>query len=319
MEAIRVHAFGGPEVLKLEEIPDLHPGPNQVVVRIRAIGINPVETYIRAGKYGPVKFPYTPGSDSAGDVEETGPAVQRFKPGQRVYTAGALSGAYAQKALCDQSTVHPLPDGVSFEQGAAVGIPYATAHRAMFLRGQARAGETMLVHGASGGVGTAAVQFGHAFGLTVIGTAGTEKGLALAKEQGARHVLDHRDSNYLQQLKDMTGGSGVNLILEMAAHLNLGKDLPLLARNGRVVVVGSRGPVEINPRDGMGRDADIRAMTLMNATLDELRGIHVAIVAGLELRTLRPVVGRTFPLAEAARAHEAVLESGSYGKIVLIP
>ncbi|HEX8853479.1 MAG TPA: zinc-binding dehydrogenase, partial [Pyrinomonadaceae bacterium] len=178
---------------------------------------------------------------------------------------------------------------------------------------------TVLVHGASGGVGVAAVQLARAAGLTVYGTAGTERGLQLVSEEGAHHVLDHSAPRYLDSLQAHTRGEGVNVVLEMLANVNLGKDLEVLARGGRVVVVGSRGTVEINPRLAMTRDASILGMTLMNATARELERIHAALFAGLENGTLRPVVGRELPLAEAARAHEAVLEAGAYGKIVLMP
>ena len=318
MKTIRVHAFGGPEELKLEDAPDPKAGPGQVVVKINAIGINPVETYVRAGKYGARQFPFTPGTDAAGIVESVGEGVKQFHAGDRVYTNASISGAYAEKALCTVSQVHVLPANTTFQQGAALGVPYATAHYGLFKRGRAIAGEMLLVHGASGGVGTAAVQFARAIGLTIIGTAGTEQGLRLVREQGAQHVLNHHEPKYLEQILQLTDGSGVDLILEMAAHTNLGKDLPLLAKNGRVVVIGSRGPVEINPRDGMGRDADIRAMTLMNATEADLKGIHAAIIAGLEAGILLPVVGKELRLADAARAHEEILKPGSNGKIVLL-
>jgi NADPH2:quinone reductase len=319
LKAIRVHEFGEPSVLKLEEAPAPKAGGGQVLVRIDAIGVNPVETYIRAGKYGPRQFPFTPGTDAGGVVEEAGAGITKFRLGDRVYLSGSISGAYAQKALCTEAQVHPLPPKISFAQGAALGVPYATAYRALFLRGQAKAGETVLIHGASGGVGTAAVQFARAWGMNIIGTAGTDKGIELVREQGAQHVLNHGDGNYLKALMDLTGGRGVDLIIELAAHLNLGKDLTVLAKQGRVAVVGSRQPIEINPRDTMSRDASILGMSLMNASEGELAGIHAAIVAGLENGTLRPIVGREMPLSEAAKAHEQVLAPGSYGKIVLLP
>ncbi len=320
MKAIRVHQFGGPEVMKLEEVPDLRPGPGEVVVRVKAVGVNPVDTYIRSGGYAAKPdLPYTPGMDAAGVVEAVGHGVTRFVPGARVYVAGTLSGAYAEQALCKESQVHPLPDKVTFAQGAAVNIPYATAYRALFHRARAMPGETVLVHGASGGVGVASVQLARAAGMKVIGTAGTERGRKLVTEQGAHHILDHRAADYLSELQQLTNGRGVDVILEMLANVNLGKDLTILARNGRVVVIGSRGSVEINPRDTMSRDASILGMTLMNAAESELTSIHAALVVGLENGTLRPVINQELPLAEAPRAHQAVLEPGSYGKIVLIP
>jgi NADPH2:quinone reductase len=172
MKAIRVNAFGGPEVLELAEVPMPQAGPGEVLVRVHAGGVNPVETYIRAGKYARLpELPYTPGNDGAGVIEQVGPDVNEFKPGDRVYTAGSISGTYAEFALCKKEQVHPLPAKVSFAQGAAMGTPYATAYRGLFQRACAKPGETVLVHGASGGVGTAAVQLARAHGLRVFGTA----------------------------------------------------------------------------------------------------------------------------------------------------
>lgn len=319
MRAIRVHHTGGPEVLKLEDIPDPRPGPGQVVVSLRAIGVNPVDTYIRSGRYGQKVFPYTPGADGAGTVEAVGEGVRRFNVGDRVYTAGSATGTYAEKALAGESQVHPLPDRITFAQGAALGVPYATAWRALHHRAAARPGEVVLIHGASGGVGTAAVQIARAAGLVVIGTAGTDRGRELVAQQGAHHVLDHRSEGYVEEAMILTGGRGVDVVIEMLANQNLDKDLTMLNKDGRIVVVGSRGRIEIDPRGTMRNDADIRGMTLFNATESHLREIHAALVAGLENGTLRPIVGRQLPLNEAPRAHEAVMEPGAYGKIVLLP
>ena len=318
MKAIRVHEFGGPEVLRLEEVPAPQPGPGEVLVRIHAAGVNPVETYIRAGTYARLpELPYTPGNDGGGVVEHVGSDVTEFKPGDRVYTAGSLSGTYAEFALCKKEQVHPLPENVSFAQGAAMGTPYATAYRGLFQRGHAEPGETVLVHGASGAVGTAAVQMARARGLRVFGTAGSDAGLKLAREQGAHEVFDHRAPEHFEQVMKATDGRGVDVIVEMLANVNLGKDLTILAKGGRVVIIGSRGRVEIDPRDTMQRDADVRGMILPNTPPAELASIHAALVAGLENGTLRPVIGKEFPLAEAAQAHQSVMESGALGKIVL--
>ena len=318
MKAIRVDEFGGPEVLRLENVPMPQPGPDEVVVRMHAIGVNPVETYIRAGKYSRVPdLPYTPGNDGAGVIEQVGRNVSEFKAGDRVYSAGSISGTYAEFALCKTEQVHPLPANVSFVQGAAMGTPYATAYRGLFQRAYARPGETVLVHGASGGVGTAAVQLARARGLRVFGTAGSDKGRTLVREQGAHKVFDHGAADHFDQIMTATNREGVDVIVEMLANVNLGKDLTILANDGRVVVIGSRGRVEIDPRDTMQRDADIRGMVLPNTPPKELASIHAALVTGLENGTLRPVIGQEFPLAEAAQAHRAVMEPGATGKIVL--
>lgn len=320
MKAIRVHQFGAPEVMLLEELPDLKPGAAQALVRIHAAGVNPVETYIRSGTYArKPALPYTPGTDAAGVVESVGDGVTRVAVGDKVYTAGSLTGTYAQQALCHESQVHPLPKHVSFAQGAAMGIPYATAYRALFQIARAAPGDYVLVHGASGGVGIAAVQLARAAGMKVIGTGGSGKGRALVKEQGAHYVLDHRAPDHLEQIVALTGGRGVDVILEMLANVNLSHDLKLLSQGGRVVVIGSRGTVEIDPRDAMVRDAVILGMVLFNTPERETANIHAALSAGLENSTLRPVIGQELPLADAPRAHQAVMQPGAYGKIVLVP
>jgi NADPH:quinone reductase len=318
MKAIRVKEFGGPEALQLEEVPTPQPGSGQVLVRMHAIGVNPVETYTRAGKYARLPtLPYTPGNDGAGVVEQVGPGVTGLKRGDRVYTAGSLSGTYAEFALCKTEQVHPLPANVSFAQGAAIGTPYATAYRGLFQRAEARPGETVLVHGASGGVGTAAVQLARARGLRVFGSAGSDEGLKLVSEQGAHEVFNHCTPDHFEQIMNATGGRGVDVIVELLANVNLGKDLTIMAKGGRVAIVGSRGTVEIDPRDTMQRDVDLRGMVMPNTTPAEMASIHAALVAGLENGTLRPVIGKEFPLADAAQAHRAVMEGGATGKIVL--
>ncbi len=310
---------GGPEVLKLAEIPRPKPVHGQVLVRVAAAGVNPVDTYLRTGAYPNAKLPYTPGFDCAGTVEELGSDAMELKHGDRVYTSAAISGTYAEFALCDSNSVFPLPPNISLSQGAALGVPYATAYRALFHRAKAQPGEIVLVHGASGGVGTAAVQLARAAGLIVIGTSGTEQGRDLVLKNGAHHALDHQAGNFPEQLMRATQNRGVDIILEMLANVNLGKDLSLLAKFGRVVVIGSRGSVEINPRDTMGRDAAILGMTLFNATPPEIKSIHAALYAGLSNGTLRPVIGKELPLAQAPQAHQEVLAPGAYGKIVLLP
>jgi NADPH2:quinone reductase len=239
--------------------------------------------------------------------------------GDRVYTGGTLTGAYAEQTLAEAWQVHPLPPNVTFAQGAGVNVPYATAFRALFQIARAQAGETVFIHGASGGVGVAGVQLARAAGMTVIGTGGTERGRELVAVQGAHHVLDHHAPGYLNELMKLTGGRGVDVVLEMLANVNLAKDLSALASKGRIVVIGNRGNIEINPREIMRRDAAVLGMVLWNASRHDLASIHAGIVAGLENGSLRPVVGRELPLAEASQAHRAVMEPGAFGKIVLAP
>ncbi len=320
MKAIRVNQFGGLEVLKLEEVPTPKPDAGQVLVRVRAAGVNPYDTYMRAGTYA-IKphLPYTPGSDAAGTVEAVGAGVTKVKAGDRVYTAQTLTGAYAEYALALEDQVHRLPQNISFEQGAGVWVPYGTAYHALHHFAKARAGETVLVHGASGGVGTASLQITRAMGLTVFGTAGTEKGLELVKREGAHQSFNHAKAGYQDEIMKASGGRGVDVILEMLANVNLGGDLKMLALHGRVVVVGSRGDATITPRDIMSRRASVLAFTLWALQPAEIAEIHAGLIAGLENGTLRPVVGKQLPLAEVARAHKEILEPGAAGKIVLVP
>jgi NADPH2:quinone reductase len=320
MKAIRVEAFGDPCVMRVAEIPAPQPGAGEVLVRLHAAGVNPVETYIRSGRYAKLPpLPYTPGTDGAGVVEALGAGVAGLSVGDRVYLAGAKTGTYAEQCVAAAADVRPLPAVASFAQGAALGVPYATAWRGLMQRGGAQPGETVLIDGATGAVGVAALQFARSAGLTVFATGGSEAGRVFLRAQGADEVFDHSDPAYRQAVLERTGGKGVHLILEMLANVNLAHDLKLLAVHGRVVVIGNRGTIEIDPRDAMAREADIRGVMLGHATPAELVEAHRAIARGLESRTLVPVLAREFPLGEAPAAHEAVMASGPPGKIVLVP
>lgn len=324
MKAIQAHSFGGPEVLRYEDVADPVPGPGEVVIDMRAAGVNPADTYMRNGTYAIVPpLPYTPGGDAGGIVSAVGAGVRGFAVGDRVFAGTALSfdmtGCYAEKIKRKASEVLPLPATVSFAQAAAFGVSYTTAHYALFERGGARAGETVFIHGASGSVGTSAIQLAKRAGLTVIGSGGTAKGLELILKEGADHAVDHTKPGYLEQVTEATGGKGPNLILEMLANVNLAADMNVAAKYGRIVVIGNRGEITINPRVAMMKDLDIRGIALWNATADQVRPMMQDILAGVAAGELRPVIGREMQLAEAAQAHVAVLQPGAYGKIVLVP
>lgn len=318
MKAIRVLEHGGPEVMHVQEVPTPKPDTGQILIAVSAAGVNPVDTYIRAGTFYPIALPYTPGMDGAGVVEAVGPGVKKVSKGDRVYTAGTVSGSYAQKTLCEESQVWPLPANVTFEQGAAIYVPYATAYRALFQKARALPGEIVLVHGASGGVGTAAIQLARAAGLTVIGTAGTDAGRALIQREGAHYVLNHNEVGYLDKIAGLVGDRP-NVVLEMLANVNLMKDLNTIAHGGRIVVIGNRGSIDFDARAAMAAEASIFGMVLMSMSSADAEQIHHALYAGLENGTLRPVVGKKFALADAPKAHEEVVQPGAYGKIVILP
>lgn len=324
MKAIRVHAFGGPDVLRLEDVSDPVPGPGEVVIDVRAAGINPADTYMRNGTYAIVPpLPYTPGGDAGGVVAAVGPGVAEFSVGDRVFVGTALSfdltGCYAEKVLRRASEVLPLPDGVSFAAAAAFGVSYTTAHYALFERGGARAGETVFIHGASGSVGTSAIQLARRAGLKVIGSAGSATGLALIAAEGAQLAVDHTRAGYLDKVRDFTGGAGPDLVLEMLANVNLAADMDLVAKYGRIIVIGNRGEITVNPRVAMMKELDIRGIALWNATPAQVKPMMQDIMAGVAEGALRPVIGREMPLADAAAGHVAVLAPGAHGKIVLVP
>jgi NADPH2:quinone reductase len=320
MKAIQVAEFGGPEVLKLNEVPTPKPEAGQVLVKVHAVGVNPYDTYMRTGTYA-IKppLPYTPGSDAAGVVESVGTGVKNLKPGDRVYTAKTITGAYAEYTLTLEAQAQKLPDNISCEQGAGVWVPYGTAYHAIVHEAKVRASETVLVHGASGGVGSAAVQMLRGMGAKVFGTASSDAGQELVKREGAAQVFNHAKPGYTDEIMKATGGRGVDVILEMLANVNLAQDLKLLAQYGRVIVIGNRGDVTINARDLMARRSSVLGFTLWATTEAEIADIHAGLFAGLANGTLTPIVGKKIPLAEAARAHKEVLAPGASGQIVLIP
>ncbi len=320
MKAIVVREFGEPEVMKIEEVETPRPSGSQVLVRLNAAGVNPVETYLRTGIYpNPPKLPYTPGKDGAGVVEAVGDAVTRWKGGDRVYTANSITGTYAEYCLCEEADLGRLPDNVTFEQGAGIWTPYATGYRALFQKAAAKPGETVLVHGASGGVGIAAIQWLAGNGYTVIGTASSKDGLDLIHANGGNAAFDHTDETHFAQIKEFTGGRGVDVIVEMLANVNLERDFDCLAMRGRITVVGSRGSLQFTPRLAMTKDATIYGMSLFNSSQDERDEIHRAVFEGLSRGSLDPVIRLSIPLSEAASSHHQVMESKALGKIVLIP
>jgi len=319
MKAVVVSEFGAPSVMKVVEKDVPAPRAGEVLIEVKAIGVNPVETYIRAGTYPRLpELPYTPGGNVAGTILKCGPGVASVKEGERVYSAATVSGAYAQQAICSADEVFALPGNLSYAQGTALGVPAATAWRGLFLRGEGKSGERVLVHGASGSVGQAAVQLALGAAMDVVGTAGSQAGCQLVETLGATCV-DHGAAGYEEELLEATSGKGFDLILEMLANVNLERDLDLLAPAGRVIIIGSRGRIEIDPRATMGKETDIRGLALFSATREETAQTHAALAEAILKGVLSPAVSRELPLDEAPRAHDLVLQDGNGGKIVLLP
>ncbi len=325
MKAIQVSEFGGPEVLIYKEITEPNPGKGQVKVALEAIGVNPNEAYIRTGNYSFYKpeLPFTPGFDGAGTIVELGQDVHHLHVGDRVFVAALLAekntGAYAEKMVCDASAVHLLPDSVTYEEGASLGIPALAAYRALFHRAKLKPGEIVLINGASGGVGSLAVQMAKSIGAVVIGTASTDEGKDLVKKAGADFVIDHITEDNEKELLEITNGKGPNVIIEFLANKNLQMDLKVIAYFGRIVVVGNRGDIEITPRLAMIKESDILGMALWNAPGNEYTESLCAIAALIKSGTLVPQVGERLHLSEARKAHEIILSNHKSGKMIMTP
>jgi NADPH2:quinone reductase len=325
MRAIQISQFGNPDVLEVVDIPMPEPGPNQVRIRVWAAGVNPVDTYVRSGAYGERPMPVALGFDAAGEIDAVGNGVDSAVIGTRVYTCTALPGAYAEFAIVDIDRTYPLPDNISFDQGAAIGIPYATAYAALHQHTSTNATSTVFVHGGSGGVGIPTIELAKVAGARVAASCGTDAGEGILRAHGADIIVRHDRDGYLETLTELVsspgpaGQTGIETIVEMAAHINLGNDLTLLNNRGTVVVVGSRGPVQINARDVMRRDARIQGMLLFNLASEERQEIHAKLYPLLLDGTLSPLVAATYLLDQVRDAHVHVLQSGIGGKIVLNP
>lgn len=320
MQAIVVSRFGEEDVLEYAECETPEPGPGEVRIRMGAAGVNPVDTYIRAGTYGALPpLPYTPGTDGAGTVDAVGDNVEGLRPGMRVFVAAVRArrntGTYAEFCVCDAEAVRPLPEGCSLVQGAGLGTPGLAAACSLFPHAGLRPGETVLIHGATGGVGTLAVQLARQAGAVVIGTAGTREGERLLKAIGAHHVFNHKEDGYLDGIRKAVP-AGPNVIIEMLANVNLANDLSLVAQRGRIIIVGNRGEIELDPRMIMVRNANVNGMLLANIEQEVFIENMYRLCSGLE-NGLRILVRRTLPLREAALAHREVMADGKMGKIVL--
>ena len=323
MKAIQVTQFGGPEKLVYTDVEDVVAGKGEVCVRLYAAGVNPSDTYTVTGTYAfsIPQLPYTPGLDGAGIVEAIGEEVTSVRVGDRVFiaslTKGHSTGTFAQKIVCDENFVHLLPEQVSFEQGAALGVPALTAYRALFQRACLKPGHTVLIHGASGGVGLQAVQMAKSHGAKVIGTASKSEGKKLVQQAGADFVIDHVTEATIEEVLALLGGSGPDVIIEFLANKNLETDLKLIAPFGKIVIIGNRGSIEINPRLAMQKECDILATALWNAPKAEYEQSIHGVIGMLTSGALQPVIGSTLPLQQASQGFEQLAKGIGNGKLVL--
>lgn len=320
MRAVRAAQFGRPEVLKVETgVPIPEPAKGQVLVEVKAASVNPIDTYIRTGNHclSPC-LPYTPGFDMAGVVKTVGPGVTRFKPGDRVYAVRSLSGACAEYSVADQNMMGHLYDSLTFEQGAGLGIAYYTAYRSVVTQGNAQAGQSILIHGASGGVGLACVQIAKATGLTVYGTAGTQEGIELVFKQGATAAFNHNEEEYSKKIMEATKGTGPDIIVEMMANKNIDTDIDIINKKGIILIVGSGGSFRVNKQAVKEKECKVTDISILKAPLADYMKMHEAMAEGMKAGWLQPHVGKVYPLEEAGLAHAELMSSGkSIGKRIL--
>ncbi|MFT2110548.1 NADPH:quinone reductase [Marinomonas sp. 2405UD68-3] len=316
MRSVQIQHYGPANELALENVATPTISAGQILVAVKAAGVNPVDTYIRSGTNNyTANFPHTPGLDGAGIITQVGQDIDGFQVGQRVYFSRNLTGSAAEFAVCMPTHTFPLADALSYEEGACLGIPYTTAHRALLGRANAKTGENVLVHGATGAVGIATIQLAQAMGMNVVASAGTDEGKALLIKQGVSTVLDHTQPDHLSPYQSLD--QGFDVIIEMLANHNLDQDIKALALGGRVAVVGNRGTVEINPRDLMARDAAVMGVALANIKPSELNLIARSLYPLLNSGLLKPVIRQVYPLTDLAKAHEDVLKSGAQGNLVV--
>ncbi|KAK0394834.1 hypothetical protein QR680_000956 [Steinernema hermaphroditum] len=317
MRAAVVRKFGAAENILIEHAFE-RPSPTagQVLVRVRSCGVNPVDTYIRSGQYANLpSLPYIPGREGAGVVEEVGEGVSDLKPGDRVWFTQPITGSAAEYTVTEHAYI--LPDELTFSQGASLGIAYMTAFRALFLKAHAQKGQSVFIHGASGGVGLAACQLAASAGLKVVGTAGTEAGISIARANGAEFVANHRHSDYVQVLSERYP-DGFDIVLEMLANVNLSHDAALVAKYGKICVIGSRGEIQINPRTLMQKESSIIGVMLWHCTREDYDHMGKEISRLIKDGHIHPVVGKEFRLEELAAAHHEVInQTGTLGKIVV--
>ncbi|MAG37723.1 MAG: alcohol dehydrogenase [Dehalococcoidia bacterium] len=323
MRAIQVTELGGPEVLKLVELPEPDPGPGEVLIRVAAAGINFTDTLRRTGHRLTPPLPHVPGLEVAGTVARIGPGVGEPVVGTRVL-AWLPGGGYAEMCLASTATVAPVPDALSDQQAAALQAQGLTAYHCLKTIGRLAPGETVLVHAAAGGVGTQAIQQARIMGAEqVIGTASTDEKLALVRSLGATATINYVAESFGERVKELTDGRGADVILEAVGGSVFEESLQCLAPLGRLVIYGtSSGQRRQLDQDALMQESrsvggfymtTIRAQPqLLHASLNELIGW----AAGGQLQT---VIGSVYPLGEAAAAHEQMEARQTTGKLLLVP
>ena len=324
MKAVRIHSYGGPEVLVYEEVDTPTPGSGQVLVRVAAASVNPFDVAVRENRFPtPKEPPKTIGTDGAGVVTAVADDVGDVAVGDEVFFNGlgvGSEGSYAEYALLAAVQAVPKPANLTFVEAAAMGLVFPTAYYGLVNRGQLRQGETVLVQGAGGGVGSAALQIAKALGARVIAVVGDQGAAKLVRELGADEVIDRKAQDVVAETKGLTAGHGVDLVLEVFLSENLATDIAVIRKGGRIVCVaaGAQADVALPIGAAQGGDASLLFLSLNNAGRAGVAGIMREIAKLSVEGRVKAVVGATLPLSEARHAHE-LLAGHHVGKIVLVP
>lgn len=324
MKVIKFEKFGGPEVLKWSDSEKPQPRGSEVLIEVKSSGVNYADTARREGQYVvPTALPYVPGSEVAGIIVETGNDVKNFSKGQRV-VALIESGGYSQYAAVDERVLTPIPDNVDFDQAVALPLQGLSAYHILKTMGRLEPGESVLIHAAAGGVGAIAVQLAKIFGAgKIIATASTEEKLVHAKKMGATHVVNYSEDGWVEKVKEITEGKGVDVALEMVGGEVFNQTVKCLAPFGRLVIFGAASGQQavFNPGQLMRKNQSVigfflpqimRKPELFQQSFKELLGYMAS-------GQLTLTIGGSFPLKEAAHAHQMLQGRKTIGKLVLKP
>lgn len=320
MKAIRVHEPGGPEALRLEEVPTPSPGPGQALVRVKVAGVNYIDVYHRTGLYS-LPLPFTPGMEGAGVVEAVGEGVTEVRPGDRVAWA-MHAGSYAEYAVVPAQKLALLPEEVSFEAGAAIMLQGMTAHYLACSTFPLAPGHRALVHAAAGGVGLLLIQVAKRRGATVYGTVGSLEKARLAQEAGADAVILYNEVDFAEEIRRLTDGAGVHVVYDSVGRTTFEKSLRCLAPRGYMVSFGQSSgkilPIDVGTLSAHGslfltRPSLAHYMLNREELLERTQDLFGWLAAG----ELKLTYDSTFPLAEAAAAHRRIESRQSTGKILI--
>lgn len=324
MKAVRYHAYGGPEVLRWEDVPDPAPGPGDVLIEVKAAGVNFADLMRRSGRYHfKIDFPAMLGTEAAGTVLRTGDEVKGFAPGDRVFCRTSAAGCQAEMVAAPAGEFFAMPAGTSFMDAAAIPVIFLTAYHMLKTLGPLRPGETVLVHAAASGVGTVAVQMAKALGARVFATASTEEKLDLARRLGADECINYEKQDFVDEVMRRTGGAGVDRVLECVGGEVLVRSIAALAPGGRLLIYGraSGSLPAVRPDEFFAKNLHVIGLNIGGKpwTQDMHRAALEDCMSLIAGGRVKPVISAVLPMARVAEAHEYLANRRTMGKVVLVP